>query len=164
MGVISVLLRRGSREESSASHVKNGKHAWTTFLFENYEPTFGQTNEVSTDGSGKVYREWLYAISYVWAHTLRWHRLPAQMDPKSHTRVNIQDVSWTGSILNFSLCTPIWLHWFLQQCLGCWRYLLMLRWWLILRRNATMVCGVSPYIFGSCIYLHNTKIQYSCTL
>ncbi len=37
------------------------------------------------------------------------------------------DVGWTGSILNSSQCTLIWQHWFLQQYLGCSRYLFVLR-------------------------------------
>jgi hypothetical protein len=30
------------------------------------------------------------------------------------------------------------------------------------RRNVTMVCGVSHHIFGSCIYLQDTKIRFNC--
>jgi hypothetical protein len=66
--LLSVLLGRESKEESSASYVKNGNHTRTTFLFENHELNFRQIKEVSTDGSGNVYRTGFYAISYVWVH------------------------------------------------------------------------------------------------
>jgi hypothetical protein len=93
MIVLSILLGRGSKKESDASYVKNGKHAKTTFLFEIYELIFRQTKEVSTDSSGTVCHIGFYAVSYVWVHPLRWHRLPALKDPTSCTRVNIQDAS-----------------------------------------------------------------------
>ncbi len=108
--VLSILVEKGSNEESSASYVKNGKHDWMTFLFESYEINFRQTKDVSTDGSGNVCHIEFYAVSYVWVHALRWHRLPAQKDPTSCNRANVQDANWTESILNSSLYTPIWLH------------------------------------------------------
>ena len=79
-------------------------------------------------------------------------------------RIQCPVLESAGSDLNSSPCAPIWLHWFLQQYLGCSRYILVLMWWLILCGYATMVFGASCHIFGSCIYLQDTKIQFNCKL
>ncbi len=63
--VLTILLGRRSKEESSAFFLKNEKQAWTNFLSEKYELNFRQTNEVSTEGSGNVYHVGFYAISNV---------------------------------------------------------------------------------------------------
>jgi hypothetical protein len=62
-------------------------------LFENYELSFRQINEDSTDVPGNVHCEGLYAISYVWGCGVKVSMLMPKQDPMSYTRVNVQDVS-----------------------------------------------------------------------
>jgi hypothetical protein len=62
-------------------------------LFKNYELSFRQINEVSTDGPGNVHHVGFYAISYVWGCGVKVSMLMPKKDPTSCTRVNVHDVS-----------------------------------------------------------------------
>ena len=60
-------------------------------LFENYELSFSQINQDSTDGPGNVHRVGFYVISYVWGGGVKVSTLMPRKDPASYTRVDIQD-------------------------------------------------------------------------
>ncbi len=62
-------------------------HTWRNSLFENYELSLRQTNEVSINGSGNVHRAGFYAISYVWGCGVKVSTLTSMKDPTSCTRV-----------------------------------------------------------------------------
>ncbi len=64
--VLRISLGKVSKKESSVSYTKNGKHTWTTFLFEKYELNFRQTKEVSTVGLVNVCHVGFYVVLCVW--------------------------------------------------------------------------------------------------
>ncbi len=96
--VLSILLSRRTKNKEWCFLCKWRQYAWKDSLFENYELSLRLTNEVSTDRSEHVYRVRFCAISYVWGCGVKVSALMPEIDPTSCTRVNVQDVSWTGSI------------------------------------------------------------------
>ncbi len=159
------MLGKGSKKQSSASYVKNGKHAWRTFLFENYERNFRQTKEVSTVRLGNMHHigitTWSCMFGCVlWGGTDRQlrriqcsvlestYRMPLELDPSlipacmlPYDNTNSYRVSY-----NFQDVDPCWG--------GGSFYIGMPLWYVV--HPATYLDLVS------CVYLQDTKIQYNC--
>ncbi len=108
--VLSMLLNRWTKNKEWCFLHKWRQHTLKDSLFEHYELSLRQTNEVSTNGSENVYRVGSYVISYVWGRVSRcqcWrlskiqrpvleltYRMPVELDPS----------------LNSSPYTPIQVH------------------------------------------------------
>jgi hypothetical protein len=96
--VLSILLSRQTKNKEWCFLCKWRQHAQKDSLFENYELSLRLTNEISTNRSEHVHCIGFYAISYVWGCGVKVSTLMPVKDPTSCTRVNVQDVSWTGYI------------------------------------------------------------------
>ncbi len=136
------------------------KHAWTRFLFENYELSFRQTNDfrwLSIGGCGiRVSCRILHNSNMLWSGC--WGGVPHQLRKKPHTVMFKRLLNWIHPSFQY-----VWSSIFAQiHILWYSRYQPELRWQLIPHRNATIVCGASWHILGSRICLQDTKIWYNC--
>ncbi len=93
-------------------------------------------------------------------HIRSCHTWTAGKETTSCTGVYLQDWRWIGYIFNSNPCNLIPVHWFLWGYLNVFRISHWAEVVIYPRRNVTMVCGVSYHIFGSCIYLQDTKIRF----
>jgi hypothetical protein len=107
-----------------------------------------------------MYRVGFYMISYVHVHIRSWHTWTAGKETIPCTRVYVQDLCWIGYIFNSNPCNLISVHWFLQGYLNVFKISCQAEVVTYPRRNVTMVCGASHHIFGSCIFLQDTKIRF----
>ncbi len=93
VGVLNVRLSRWTKNKEWCFLCKWRQHALKDSLFENYELSLWQTNEVSTNRSEYVRCIGFYVISYVWGCGVKVSTLMLEKDPASCTKVNVQDVS-----------------------------------------------------------------------
>ncbi len=108
-----------------------------------------------------MYRVGFYTISYVCMHIRSCHTWTARKETTSCTSVYVQDWHWIGYIFNSSPCNLIPVHWFLWGYFNVFKISHQAGVVTYPRRNVTMVYGASYHIFGSCIYLQDTKIQFN---
>ncbi len=113
-------------------------------------------------GEEYVHHVEAYMILYAMIMILRWCSLLAQKEATYCTRVYVQSDHWTGSILNFSTCDLVYLHRFLWGYLVIFNISTQAEVVSYSTRNATIVCGMSWHILGSCICFQDTKIRYNC--
>ncbi len=99
-------------------------------------------------------------ISYVCVHIWRCHTWTAGKETTSCTGVYVQDWHWIGYIFNSNPCNLIPVHWFLWGYLNMFKISHQAEMVTYPCRNVTMVCGASYPIFGSCIYVQDTKIRF----
>ncbi len=109
-----------------------------------------------------MYRVGFYTIPYVRVHIGSWHTWTAGKQTISCTRVYVQDWCWIGYIFNSNPCNLISVNWFLWGYLNVFKISHQAEVVTYPCRNVTMVCGAFHHIFGSCIYLQDTKIWLNC--
>ncbi len=103
-----------------------------------------------------------YTSSYVHVHIWSCHTWTAGKETTSCTRVYVQVWHWIGYIFNSNPCDLISVQWFLLGYLNKFKISHQADVVTSPRSNVTMVCGASHHIFGSCIYLQDTKIWFNC--
>ncbi len=111
-------------------------------------------------GKEHVYYIESYTIPYAMIMMLKWHTSPAQKEATYCSRVNIESVRWTGSILNSSTSDLVYQHRFPQRSLVIFKISTHTEVVTYPCRNATIVCGASQHMLGSCICF---EIPRSCT-
>ncbi len=154
--VLVVLLSRGTKNKEWCFLCKWRQHAWKNSLFENYEFSFGQIKEDSTDGLGNVHCVGFHAISYVC-----WCGVKVSMfTPRIRSWLVSNTNSFSGDqdydlILGATPSNKIMIHVQDMSKIMTW-YVWMVTY---LRRNVTIVHGVSYHLLGSQIS-RDLKIQF----